>query len=377
MKQKIGFLIILGIIFVLVVAACQPAATEAPITQSAPATTEAPATLAAPATTEAPATLAAPATTEAPATLAAPAEKEMMVALLLPGSINDAGWNASAYKGLKEIEAMGIKTAYTESVPLSDMEAAFRGYAEQGYTLIIGHGFEFSDAALKVAPEFPNTYFYVSGKAPPSVTIPKNLSYIDQQEFQGAYLCGMLAGLMTKSNKIGFVGGPGIPPQIANSGAYFDGARSVNPNIEIFGAFTGTFEDPEKGREAALAQIKNGADIIMQTADSTGMGVIQVATEEKVWIIGYGSDQKDLAPNLVMTSLTVDIPKSIVMQIDRIKNGTFGGLWVAGIKEGIIDIAPFGPMVPEDIAKQVMAARDDIISGKLVVKELSVRIDQK
>lgn len=323
----------------------------------------------------------APSATPTPAAPTAPPAarpEKLKVALLLPGSIGDAGWNANAYKGLQQIQAEGYETAYTESIPIPDIEAAFRGYAEQGYNLIIGHGFEFGEPALKVAPDFPNTFFHVSGKAPPNVTIPKNVGFLDQQEFQGAYLCGVLAGLMTKSNKIGYVGGMEIPPQLANLAAFTTGARSVNPNVQILGVLTGTFEDPEKGREAAQAQIANGADIIMQTADSTGMGAIQLAKEKGVYIIGYGGDQSEMAPDLFLTSLVVDNPKAIALQVDRINQGTFGGsVWVAGIKEGIIDIAPFGPAVPKDVAEQISKLREDIISGKLVVPEIYERIDQK
>lgn len=306
------------------------------------------------------------------------AAKEIEVALLLPGSIGDAGWNANAYKGLKEIEAKGYKTAYTESIPISDIEAAFRGYAEDEYTLIIGHGFEFGDPALKVAPDFPEIHFHVSGKAPPGVDIPKNVGFLDQQEYQGAYLCGVLAGRLTKSNKLGYVGGMEIPPQISNLAAYTMGARSVNPDVTILGVLTGTFEDPEKGREAALSQIANGADIIMQTADSTGIGAIQVAIEKSVYIIGYGGDQSEMAPDLFLTSLVVNNPMAIALQVERIENGTFGGsMWVAGIKEDIIDIAPFGPAVSQEVAKQIMDLRQDIIDGKLEVEEIQERIDQQ
>jgi len=270
-----------------------------------------------------------------------------------------------------------VWTVLSVLVLLSDMEAAFRGYAEQGYTLIIGHGFEFGEPALKVAPDFPDVYFHVSGKAPPDVEIPKNVGFLDQQEFQGAYLCGVLAGLMTKTNKIGYVGGMEIPPQLANLAAYTKGAQSVNPDVEILGVLTGTFEDPAKGREAAKAQIANGIDILMQTADSTGMGAIQAAKEKGIYIIGYGGDQSEIAPDLFLTSLVVDNPKAIAMQVERIKKGTFGGsVWVAGIKEGIIDIAPFGPMVPKDVQDKIMALREDIISGKFQVPEIYERIDQ-
>jgi basic membrane protein A len=352
-----------GLILVMLVTACAtptPAPTQEP-QKPAAAETKAP---------EAPAA----AETKAPE---APAAK-MKVALLLPGSIGDAGWNANAYKGLEDIKAQGYETAYTESVPVPDIEAGFRGYAEQGYKLIIGHGFEFGEPALKVAPDFPDVYFHVSGKAPPNVTIPKNVGFLDQQEFQGAYLCGVVAGLMTKSGKIGYVGGMEIPPQLANLAAYTSGARSVKPDVQILGVLTGTFEDPEKGREAALAQIANGADIIMQTADSTGMGAIQVAKEKKVYIIGYGGDQSEIAPDLVLTSLVVNNPMAIALQVKRIEEGSFGGsVWVAGIKENIIDIAKFGSMVPQDVVDKVMALRDQIVKGTFQVPEIYDRIDQK
>ncbi len=152
----------------------------------------------------------------------------------------------------------------------------------------------------------------------------------------------------------------------------------MNPDVTILGVLTGTFEDPEKGREAALAQIANGADVIMQTADSTGMGAIQVAKEKGVYIIGYGGDQSEIAPELFLTSLVVDNPKTIALQVQRIEDGTFGGsAWVAGIKEGIIDIAPFGAMVPQEVIDQVLAMRDKIISGEFTVPEIYERIDQQ
>jgi len=379
MSKKIsGIMVILLVLLSLLITQC--GTTEAPPTEPPPA---AKATEAPPAT-EAPSAAA----TESPS--GAVSEGEIKVALLLPGSIGDAGWNANAYKGLQEIEAQGIETAYTESVPVPDIEAAFRGYAEQGYTLIIGHGFEFGEPALKVAPDFPDVYFHVSGKAPPDVEIPPNVGFLDQQEYQGAYLCGMVAGSTTETNKIGYVGGMEIPPQLAryvggmeippqlsNLAAYTLGARSVNPDVEILGVLTGTFEDPEKGREAAMAQIGNGIDVLMQTADSTGMGAMQAAKEKGVYIIGYGGDQSEIAPDLFLTSLLVNNPMAIAMQVERIKEGTFGGsVWVAGIKEGIIDIAPFGEMVPQEVQDEVMAMRDKIVGGEFVVPEIYDRIDQ-
>ena len=118
------------------------------------------------------------------------AVEDVSVALILPGSISDAGWNASAYIGLQELAEKGYETAFTESVPIPDIEGAFRSYAEQGFTLILGHGYEFGEPAAKVAPDFPDTYFFVAGKKPPEVEVSPNLRFMDQQEYQGAYLCG-------------------------------------------------------------------------------------------------------------------------------------------------------------------------------------------
>ena len=221
-------------------------------------------------------------------------------------------------------------------------------------------------------------YFHVSGKAPPDVEIPANVGFLDQQEFQGAYLSGVVAGRMTESGKIGYVGGMEIPPQLSNLAAYTLGAQSVNPDVEILGVLTGTFEDPEKGREAAMAQIGNGVDVIMQTADSTGMGAIQAAQEKGVYIIGYGGDQSEIAPDLFLTSLVVNNPMAIALQVDRIKDATFGGsVWVAGINEGIIDIAPFGEMVPQEVQDEVTALRDQIVAGEFEAPEVYDRVDQQ
>lgn len=297
------------------------------------------------------------------------------IALVLPGSIADAGWNAHAYQGLQELAAKGYKTAFTESVPIPDIEAALRGYADERYDLIIGHGFEFGTPTFTVAKDYPHTYFFVSGKAPKGIEIPKNVQFMDQLEFQGAFLCGVVAGLMTKTNIIAHVAGMEIPPQLANLAAYTKGAQLVNPDIKVLSVITGTFEDPEKGYEAALSMIAAGADVLFQTADSTGMGAMQAAKEKGVYIIGYAGDQREVAPNLVLTSNMVSIPRAIEIQVDRIKEGTFGGtVWRAGIKEGIIDIAPFGAMVPKDVQEQVLLLKKAIIAGYLQPPEIYERL---
>lgn len=305
---------------------------------------------------------------------------KIKIALLLPGSISDGGWNAGAYEGLMKLKADGAEVAYTESIPIANIEETFRSYAEKGYNLVIGHGFEFGEPALRVAKNFPDTKFFVSGKMPPNVTLEKNVSFIDQKEYEGAYLAGSLAGLMTKSNKIGYVGGLEIPPQLANLAAFTKGVEAVNPKAKVLGVITGTFEDPAKGKEAASAQIDNGADIICQTADSTGMGAIEAAKAKGIYVIGYGSDQFKQAPDLMLTSILVKMPDAIALQVKKIKDGSFGGLWKAGVADGIVDIAPYHNLeskIPDNVKQKVEQIKQDIITGKLKVPEIYTRIDSK
>jgi len=327
-----------------------PAATEAPVATEAPEE---------PAPDEEP--VEEP--TEEPA---APAMSK--IALLLPGSITDQSWNTSAYNGLEILKGEGYETAFTENVEVANIEAAFRNYANEGYELIIGHGFQFGDAAIRVAEEYPDKYFFVFGKKPDG-DAPANVGFVDQKEFEGAYLCGALAASVSKTGTIGFLGGIEGPSQQANQNAYTEGAKSVNADITVLGIMAGTFSDPAKGKEAALAQIEQGADVVMHTCDTTGLGLIEAAKEKGVFIIGYGADQNELAPDLMLTSLTASIPDVIASQVDRIASGAFSGVWKPGVSDGIIGIAPFGSSVPAEVAAAIDALKTKVVSGEITVTE--------
>lgn len=301
----------------------------------------------------------------------------LSIALLLPGPINDASWNAAAYEGLMRLEKKGHEVTYTENVPVPNIEEAFRNYAEQGYDLIIGHGFEFGEPALRVAPQFPDTWFFISGKAPEDIELLPNVGFVDQKEYEGAYLCGILAGMMTKTNKVGFIAALEIPSQLADMAAYKKAVESVNPDAEVMTVILGSSEDPPKGKEAANAQIDNGADVIMHVANSSGIGVIEACKAKSVYVIGYGGDQNDLAPDLILTSMYSDMARVIEMQVDKIEEGTFSGIWKAGIADGVVDIAPYHGLenvIPEEAKQKVEEIKQDIIDGKFIVPEIYERI---
>lgn len=310
---------------------------------------------------------------EEPADPDEPGSDVVRIAMLLPGPINDGSWNTAAYNGLMELaRAGGYETDFMERIHVEDIEEAFYNYAELGYDLVIGHGFEFGEPAIRVAQVFPNTNFYISGKPPSEgIALPANTAFLDQMEWEGWYLCGVIAGLMTETNRIGYVGGMEIPTQVANKNAFEAGARSVNPDIQFYGILTGTYEDPALGKETAEAILDAGADIVAQAADSTGIGAIEACVERGAYTFGYSLDQSSVAPGLVLTSMLVDIPSAIEGQGEKIKAGAFeSGVWRAGLASGVISLADYDSAVPQDVIDTVEEIKRDIISGRVVVPEI-------
>lgn len=308
---------------------------------------------------------------------------KLRIALVLPGSLNDGGWNAAAYNGLMALKDEGYEVAFTESVAIADIEQALRNYANEGFDLVIGHGFEFGEPTMRVAPEFPETKFFVSGKMPDGFTeadLPENTGFMDMKEYEAAYLAGIVAGGMTENNMIGCIAGLEIPSQMSDMAAFVMGVAVSNPDAKCYGVVTGTYEDPALGKESAFALIDMGADIIYQSADSTGVGAIEACKERGVKVIGYGGDQFEMAPDQIITCFITDNKEVIVKQAGLIEEGTFGGLWEPGVAEGICYLTPFHNFedkLPAEIKAMVEEAEAKIKSGELVIPFTLERLDEK
>ena len=239
--------------------------------------------------------------------------EKFKVALLLPASITDGGWNAFAYDGLKAIEKeLGAKISHIESRTPTDQEAHFRDYAMDGYQLIFGHGFGYQDPAKQVAPDFPETVFITST----GNTVTDNISPIVFAIEEPVYLLGVIAGLMTQTNKIGIVGGQNISAINSMFSAFEEGAKSVNPDVEIRRAYVGNWSDIGKGKELALAHINEGSDFLFPVADVAGLGVFQAveaaqAEGKTVYAFGVYRDQSELSPTTIVASAIVT-PKVFV-----------------------------------------------------------------
>lgn len=267
-------------------------------------------------------------------------EDELQVAIILGGPINDQAWNATGYDGLIKIEEeFGAKVSYTESVAQSDMESAYIAYASQGYDVIFGHGFEFTDAASKVSANYPDTMFVtVAG----GIINDTNLASLNVDNYEQGFLQGVVAGLVSKTGKIGTIGGMEIPPIMESIEGYVAGARYANPGIDVTVAYTGSFDDTARMKETSLAMIDGGVDVIMSDAGSAILGAIEAAEERGVYAIGTNYDQNNFAPDNVVTSGIDDLPYCMVLVMDEIIQGTFvPDYHVYGIQEGAVYLSSF------------------------------------
>ncbi len=258
-------------------------------------------------------------TRPADSTSAAPAG--LRVALLTPGPISDQAWNGGAFAGLQRIkDSLGARISHIQTKTPAEFDENFRLYGEQGYALVFGHGFEYQNAAQRVAPDFPKTiYVTTSGNRTGA-----NIAGLEFAFEDGAYLAGIVAGATTKSGTIGAIGGQEIPPVRRSFAAFAAGARSVNPAVKVITSYIGNWDDASAGKEQALAQIGRGADIIFQNADAAGLGIFQAARESKnVRVFGANSDQNAVAPEVVLGSVVIDLPHAFLLVAKEVQAGTF------------------------------------------------------
>jgi basic membrane protein A len=293
----------------------------------------------------------------------------MRVALLTPGPISDAGWNAGAYEGLKAIQndkELGASVSHVQVKSPSEYEEQFRAYAAQGYTLCFGHGFEFQDAAARVAKEYPKTVFVTTSG---SRTAP-NLAPVVFELEQAAYLCGVVAGRMSKTGKAGMVGGVELPSIKSTFLAFEGGMKAVRPGATAVPVFTGSFEDVAGAKTAALALADQGCDFLFHNADAAALGVFRAAAERGLWAFGSNKDQNALAPS-VLASAVIDMPRAFLETARRVKEGRFDGQPIRyGLKSGVISFI-WNPAalakVPVPVVDEVRATAAKIESGALVV----------
>ncbi len=293
----------------------------------------------------------------------------LKVAMLTSGPINDDGWNQTAYEGLLALEKDGAEIANTENVAQADQLDLIRSYSDQGFNIIIGHGFEYGDSIAAAAEEYPEVNFIQIGGL--SANGKNAVSYLFRPGEAG-YALGILAGYMSPSGKIGGVGAVEIPTIAADFNAYTQAAKLVNPDIgDVPVAYTGSWVDIPKAKEAALAQIDGGIDLILADGDNANVGAIEAAAERgDVYMIGWTRDQSHLAPDLVLTSNEQRIDNILIDATRAIQDGSIKReIHVVGFAEGAQILVPFHSDVPAEVAAEVEAVIQALIDGKIVLDD--------
>ena len=262
-------------------------------------------------------------------------------------------------------DSLGAQVSHVQTKSPQDFDENFRQYGVQGFDLVFGHGFEFQEAAVRVAKEFPKTvYVTTSGHS-----VGANLAGMDFAFEEGAYLAGMVAASVSKSGIIGCIGGTELPPVKSSFKAFELGARAINPKVQVLVGYIGNWDDVSAGKEQALAYVARGADVLFQNADAAGLGVIQAARERKVYAIGANADQNGLAPETIIGSVVIDLPRALMTVAVEVKERRFVPRVISlGIKERVVRwvINPaLIRVVPPTVLKAVDSVSARLGSGAL------------
>jgi len=322
-------------------------------------------------TQPAPAPSAPPTAAPAAAQPAATAPvKPLKVALVLSTSVTDSGWDSTAYRGLQEVkDQLGAEVSVSENTQTSQTEAVVRDYASQGYDLIVVNSFSYGDGVMKVAPDFPKSRFAITT----GIWKADNVSSFDPLQ-EDYFLGGCLDGLMTKSGKIGIIGGVNMPAMVRTANAIADGAKYCRPDVKVSTAYVGSWADPAKAKELAMAQIASGVDVIDGSASAGYDGIVEAvkqAEKDQGKMVYTVTDMvlKPDFPKQIMAAHTQDHGPEVVTYAQQVKDGTFqGGIFRPGLKSGLIYLK-LTDSVPADIKAKVEKVQQDLIDGKITVNE--------
>ena len=293
------------------------------------------------------------------------------------GGRGDKSFNDSAYAGLSRAgRELPVEYTYIEPGEGADKESALRQLAAGRERLIFGTGFLFTDDINTVSRDYPGKMFACIDYAlVPGAPIPPNVAALKFREHEGSFLVGAIAGLMTKTGAVGFIGGMDIPLIHKFEMGYKAGVRAVNPQARILTGYAGVtgeaFKNPSKGKAIALAQAGQGADIVYHASGSTGLGVFEAAREKDFKAIGVDSDQYFEAPGYILTSMVKKVDVAVYKAIKDQLDGTLtGGVVELGLREdgvGYVYDDHNRALIPAAVIARVEELKAAIIAGRISV----------
>lgn len=302
---------------------------------------------------------------EKPATPSA--TKTLKVALLTPGPVSDAGWSALAYEGLQAIKTdLGAEVNNTEAKD-AQIEESMRSYAQQGYNLVFGHGFEYNEPGVKISKEFPNTFFVSSsggGTSPNAGAFRFGLE-------EAFYLAGYTAGKLSKSGTVAMIGGPDVPSIRSTFKGFKAGAEAAKPGIKVIETFTGKNDDIAAAKLATTTAIGQGADMVIHQANAGAQGVFDACKEKNVLAFGANLNQNDNASGAVLASAVISAKPAFVALAKEVQAGTYKGqVKLVTMKDGAIGYVwndKLKSKVTPELQKEIEDLTAKIKSGELKV----------
>ena len=296
------------------------------------------------------------------------ASSDLKVGLITDvGGIHDHSFNETSWKGLEKAKTdFGVEINYLESKTDADYTSNIETFVDEEYDLIVCVGFKLAEATKKAAEAHPETKFAIIDDAS-NAALP-NVTCLTFKQEQASYLVGYVAGLMTKTNNVGFVLGMASDMMNKFGYGYLAGVYAANPKATVQQINANNFADPAIGKTSATTMITKGADIIFHAAGGTGVGVIQACQEAKKYAIGVDTDQSSLAPDTVITSAMKSVDNAVYDSVKQLVEGTLkGGEVVYDLAKGGVDIAPTTNLLSEDVLKKVEEVKAKILSGEVVV----------
>lgn len=304
---------------------------------------------------------------EAPAADASAGGAGLKIGLITDvGGVNDGSFNQSAWEGLQRAEAeLGVEVNYLESATDADYVPNIETFVDEEYDLIISVGYMLADATRAAAEANPDVKFAIIDDATIELD---NVSCLMFKQEQASYLVGYVAGLMTKSNNIGFVIGMANDNMNLFGYGYCAGALDANPDVKIQQFNANSFADSATGKTNANTAITNGADIVFHAAGATGLGVIEACQEAGVYAIGVDSDQSSIAPNTIITSAMKRVDNAVYDAVESLIAGDLkSGIHTYDLPVGGVDIAPTKDLLPDDVVAAVEEVKTKIINGEVTV----------
>lgn len=292
--------------------------------------------------------------------------QDFRMGVLFAGLTNDGGFNEVGYEAIQNAEQnLGVTVNYVESVRAADSAAMMGDYAELGFDLVYAWSGSYQSTVFQVAPRYRDTSFVAFAGPQMTATAPANV-WISGNAFEDAFfLAGALAGLMTRSNVVAYLGGVEIPVYKASGIAFEEGAKFTNPNVQFYSTFVGDFNDPTAAREGIRGLIETGADIILAGVNAGIFGAIPPARDAGVQLIGMSKDQYDLAPNTFLTSIVKDYGGVMAHIIERVRAGEPGGYAGLSLVDGSVWLAPYRGAVPANVEQRIEQIKQQLINGEI------------